>query len=175
MNLSDPPITTEWLGFGSVGVPRQTARRMRDIIRTSSNNIYVRKWAERIVEHVPSKDEIGECTAIFDFVKTNVRYAHDPRGMEFVQTPPYLLKHIELGTTPSGDCDDQTTLGLSLLRSLGYETAVRVTGYRDDGKFSHVYGMVRLGGRWTAFDTVPKESSFGFEAPNPKRRMDLVV
>ncbi len=173
--ILNAPVQKIDLGFGRVGVPRRTAQRMRDIIRKSSANLYVRKWAEKIVQDVVDRDEDGEVEAIYDFLQRKTRYARDPRGTEFIQTPPFVLKHIELGMVPSLDCDDYTVTGLSLLRSLGYPTIIRVTGYRDDGRFTHVYGMVKVDGRWVCFDPVRKDQFLGWEAPGKQRQIDLEV
>jgi transglutaminase-like putative cysteine protease len=148
---------------------------MKKIIHESAPNLYVRKWAEKLVSGIQPRDERGEAEAIFDFVQRSLRYARDPRGTEFVQTPLLLLTEIEQGKTPSADCDDYTTLGLSLLRALGFPVVIRVTGYRPDGTFSHVYGMVNINGVWTAFDAVRRDKDLGWEAPNKARRMDVKV
>jgi|SRR3972149_180425 len=171
----NPPVREEFLGYGPINVPMNTGGKMRDIIRESSKNPYVRKWAEKIVEGVQDRDEIGEVEGLFDFVQMKTRYAHDPKGTEFIQTPPYILKHIELGDKPSLDCDDYTVLGLSLARSLGYPTLIRITGYKDDGKFSHVYGLVKIRGKWVTFDAVRKDQKLGWKAPGMKRKMDILV
>lgn len=174
--ILDAPVTYEELGVGVIAVPRRTAAKMRGIILESAKNLYVRKWAEKMVADVMDRDEWGEANAIFNFIQSHTRYAHDPRGTEFIQTPPYILKHVELGIKPSLDCDDYAVLSLSLLRSLGYQTLIRVTGYNKINKrFTHVYGMVRVDGKWTAFDPVRKDQSLGWEAPNKCRVMDVEV
>lgn len=160
----DPPSKKEWLGLGLIAVPKNTARRMVKIIKESSYNPYVRKWAEKIVEGVKDRDEQGEIRALFRFMQKNTRFARDPRGMEYIQTPPYVLKHIEMGDKPSLDCDDYTVTGMSLARALGYRTAIRVVGYKK-GAFSHVYGMVRIkGDGWVMFDAVRKDIPLGWES-----------
>ena len=174
MILSAPVRRTD-LGSGRVGVPRRTAQKMREIIRKSSSNLYVRKWAEKIIEDVPDRDMKGEVEAIYTFLQRKTRYARDPRGTEFIQTPPYVLKQVELGMKPSLDCDDYTVSGLSLLRSMGYSTLIRVTGYKDDGRFSHVYGKVLVDGKWVNFDPVRKGQNLGWEAPGRRRQMDFEV
>lgn len=169
------PVREYNLGFGKVLVPQRTGAKIKEIVRKSAKNEYVRKWAERIVENVPDRDKWGEAEAIFNFVQTKTRYAHDPRFVEYIQTPPYVLKHIELGMKPSLDCDDYVTLMSSLLEALGYKTAVRITGYGPDGKYTHVYGLVKIDNRWVPFDPVRKDISLGQEAPFPRRVMDIEI
>ena len=98
------PVKREFLGFGKVVVPKNTALKMRKIIMKSAINEYVRKHAERIVEDIEDRDEIGEAKAIFNFIQMNTRYGHDPRGTEYIQTPHYILKQIEVGMRPTMDC-----------------------------------------------------------------------
>jgi hypothetical protein len=176
--LAAQPTRYESLGRGKLAVPQQTGRRMRAIILESSANPYVRKWAERVTRSLPDRDHDAEIQAIYSFLQNNTRYVADPRGTEYVQTPPFVLTQIEHRLNPGLDCDDYTVTGLSLLRSIGYDTAIRVTGYKPDNRFSHVYGMVRLPktGEWRAFDCVRKDEPLaGWEAPGKVRQMDLLV
>jgi len=175
LNFLNPLVRREFLGFGPVVVPRNTALKMRDMIREAAQNEYVRKWAEHITRGLRDRDEYGEVNAIFTFLQSKTRYVKDPRGFEYVQTPPYVLQQIDLGMQPGLDCDDYAVTGLSLLTALGYPTVIRVVGFMSDGKFSHVYGIVRVNGEWMTFDPVRKDVALGWEAPGAKRRMDVPV
>ncbi len=171
------PIELIELGSGRISAPMTTGKKMRERIIASGRNPYVRKFAEKIVERVEPRDQHGEVDAIFRFTQSRLRFARDPRGQEFVQSPVTLLRQIEVGDTPSGDCDDFTTLGLSLARSLGYDTVIRITGYPHNppGWFSHVYGMVNIKGTWVPFDAVRRDRELGWEAPARVRRIDIPV
>lgn len=171
----NPPIQKVFLGFGQDQIPKNTAYKMRDLIRQSAMNEYVRKWAEKIVEGVQDRDEAGEVGAVFDFMQAKTRYAHDIRGTEYIQTPPYVLKQIEIGSKPSLDCDDYVVTGLSLLRSIGYETGIRIASFRKDGKYKHVFGLVKIKGQWTPFDAVRKDKQLGWEAPGITKAMNIAV
>jgi len=168
------PTKTEFLGFGSVTIPRNTGLKMRNLIRKYGIDEYVRKWAERITENVRDRDLRGEVNAIFKFLQRSTRYVNDPRGIEYVQAPPYVLKHIEIGRKPGLDCDDYTVTGLSLLKSIGYKTAIKITAYKG-GRFSHVYGMILIRGKWVPFDCVRKDKELGWEAPRISRVMEIIV
>lgn len=169
------PVKTSFLGFGKLAPAVNTGNSMRLLIIEHGKNEYVRKWAERIIERIPDRDHMGEANAIFEFLQDKTRYANDPRGIEYIQTPEYVLKHIELGMRPSLDCDDYTVTGLSLLRSIGYKTRIKIVGFRNNNRFSHVYGMVKIDGKWVAFDCVRKDWSIGTESPNIKRVMMVNV
>lgn len=172
----NPPVETHFLGFGNTIISLNTAAKMREVIRTSAKNPYVRKWAEKIVERVVDRDRIGEIEVVYDFVQKSTRYANDPRGTEYIQTPPYLLTQIEMGDRPSLDCDDYTVLSLSLLRSLGYNTKIRIASYRPDKKFTHVYGLIEIPGEgWVVFDGVRKDVPLGWEAPKATSIKDFLV
>lgn len=179
LHYFDPQVRYEELGFGDVNISRNTVAKMRDIIRQSSANEYVRKFAEHIVMDVRDRDRKGEVYAIFKWLQDHTRYANDPLGTEYIQTPPYVLKQIEAGLIPSLDCDDYVVTGLSLLRSLGYRTTIRAVGWgkNPNQKYSHVYGMVMISPQlgWVAFDCVRKDQTLGWQAPGIKAIMDLPV
>lgn len=99
-----PTTETFSLGMIPTQISRNTGLRMRDIIKKSAVNEYVRKWAEHITQDIIDRDEHGEIEAIFKFLQSKTRYVHDPRGHEYTQTPPYILKQIEVGTKPGLDC-----------------------------------------------------------------------
>ncbi len=104
-NLANIPWHKEFNGFGDTATVN-TATKMKDIINSSAKNPYIRRWAEKILstKNVKSYDWIGEVEAIHNWVRDNIRYTHDPAGIEYLQTPPTLLMLIEQGERPMGDC-----------------------------------------------------------------------
>jgi hypothetical protein len=170
------PVKTVFLGYGNSTVSENTVNRMKEIIVTSGKNLYIRKWAERILQEasVPPRDSMGEVAAIYYFVRDHFRYTHDLRDAEFIQTPPYVLSQLESGKIPMLDCDDFTIVGLSLLRSIGYNTKIRIAGYRPDKKFTHVYGMVAVKGQWIPFDAIIKSKPFGWEGDGATIKKDIM-
>lgn len=177
MNLGwlNPKVKYSFLGFRNPAISVNTARIMRDHIRTAAHNPYVRHWAESMVQDVPDKVEWEEVDAIFSFLQSATRYQKDPRGLEYIQTPPHLLERVEMGQKPSIDCDDYTILGLSLLRSIGYDTKIRVVAFDKKRSYSHVYGMVKIDGEWTPFDAVRKDVDLGWETKKKVKWFDLRV
>lgn len=170
--VAGEPIEYINLGHGEVAI-ENTVKKIKQIINRASRKPYVRKWAEYIIRDVPDTRYYQELVAIQRFVRDNMRYTRDPRGMEFIQTPVYLLTLIERGLLPQGDCDDKTTLSLSLAKSIGFPVALRITGYRPNRKFKHIYGMVQVkigkSMRWIPMETVKKNRELGWESPNPTR------
>lgn len=177
--MSAVPRKEEYIGTGDTAIFR-TVDRMKSIILESSRNPYVREWAKNIVANITVNDKKNEARAVYDFVRDNVRYTRDPLGFEYIQTPPVLLEDIRLyqkrkGNRPVGDCDDMTVLSLSLLKSIGFPVAIKVVSFSDDRKFSHVYGLVKVGHEWIPVDCVRPEKGMGWESHGHTRVMETVV
>jgi hypothetical protein len=113
-------------------------------------------------------------------VRDNVRYTRDPAGFEYIQTPPVVLEDIRSyqigqGDRPAGDCDDMTVLSLSLLKSIGFQVAIKVVSFHNHKKFSHVYGLVQIGNDWITCDCVRPDRDMGWEAQGLTRVMETIV
>jgi transglutaminase-like putative cysteine protease len=122
----------------------------------------------------------AEAEAIFNFVRDNVRYTKDPYGFEYITTPPVLLEDIRLyiegkGDRPVGDCDDMAILSLSLLKSIGFQVAIKVVSFTQNKKFGHVYGLVRIGYDWVPIDCVRPDQSLGWESKGHTRVMETII
>lgn len=167
------PIRREFIGKGDFAI-KSTLNKMKKIIRLSSVNYYVRRWAEEIIGL--SETDKEKADAIFEFVVRNTHYVKDPHGFEFIRTPIVPLKLIEQGKIFAGDCDDLVVLSLSLAKSIGLPVALRAASYSIMPKkpFSHVYGLVKLDGRWIPFELV-KQNGLGYQHPNSTRIMDMEV
>jgi predicted transglutaminase-like cysteine proteinase len=157
------PVKILSISSGERGID-QTVDQMERVMLASLGNQEIRMRAEQIVSMVAPNDRMGEAEAVYQFVRDYVRYTKDPAGMEYVQTPQHILKMIDERGQAYGDCDDKTVLGLSLLKNLGFEVAIRVASYRASGQFTHVYGLVKIKGEWVVFDATPTHQSLGWEA-----------
>jgi len=177
--VSAIPRVEENIGSGDVAI-FNTVNKMKNIIRESSRNPLVRDWAKDIVSQVEVNDKFGEADVVFCFVRDNVRYTKDPFGFEYITTPPTLLEDIRLsmngkGNRPIGDCDDLTVLSLSLLKSIGFNVAIKVVSFHSNKKFSHVYGLVQIGHEWIPFDCVRPDQEMGWESRGHTRVMETIV
>lgn len=172
--IANTPITKEFLGYGEIAI-HNTVDKINQIVKVSAFNPYVRKFTESVISDLAPNDKMGELRAIHDFVKYKVRYTKDPYGMEYIQTPPLLLKQIEMKEQPAGDCDDMSTLTLSMMKSVGYPVATKITSYSPNKKFSHIYGLVFVDGRWIPTDTTLRSKQLGWEAPNITRMSEKEV
>jgi transglutaminase-like putative cysteine protease len=177
--MSAVPRTEEYIGTGDGAIYR-TVDKMKSIIIESSKNTYVREWAKKIVARVEVNNKKAEAKAVFNFVRDCVRYTRDPLGFEYLQTPPTLLEDIRLyqdgkGDRPVGDCDDMTLLSLSLLKSIGFQVAIKVVGFSKDKKYSHVYGLVKIGSEWVPIDCVRPDQELGWESQGHTRVMETII
>lgn len=173
------PRTEEYIGTGDNAI-YNTVSKMKQIISESSKNPYVREWARDILGYVDVNDKMNEARAVHNFVRDNVRYTKDPFGFEYIQTPPVLLEAIRErnksgGNRPTGDCDDMTVLSLSLLKSIGFPVAIKVVSFHENGRFSHVYGLVQVKGQWIPIDCVRPDKQLGWEATGLTRVMETQI
>lgn len=142
---NSPQATLSKIPDGNAGV-KDTLILMRQLVRQGKRDIRIRTLAASIVQHLSQKNWIGEIQALQNYVKVNIRYVRDIRGIETIQTPD---KTLELGY---GDCDDKSTLVASLLESIGHPTRFVACGFNGD-ELSHVYVETKLGNKWIGVET----------------------
>ncbi|HCJ52700.1 MAG TPA: hypothetical protein DHV25_03175 [Candidatus Kerfeldbacteria bacterium] len=174
--LSGYPVTLQGIGSGFNAI-ENTVKIMAKTIRESSRNIRVRNMATAIVYNVPEKDQMSEASAVLGWVHNNTRYVRDPQGTETLHSPLVALDKIEQGFQFQGDCDDSTTLTLSLLKSIGFPVRIRIAAYNQEStkKYSHVYGMVKINGVWYPVESIEKGAPVGWENPNFSETKDYEV
>jgi len=115
-------------------------RRITDMVRASIRKPEVRELAAAIVAQkcggdwcIREKDWPGESRALFDYVRHNVRYTGDIRGIDTFQSAIRTLLWA------AGDCDDMAILLAALLLSIGHLpelVVIRTTNSRD---WNHIY------------------------------------
>ena len=136
---------------------RETLRRMVAIARKYRGDETTVRAATAIIQHAGITDTRAQryqtIKAIQNWVRDRIGYAHDPNGVEMIQTPPATLMR------GYGDCDDKAILVATLLETLGFDCeflgvggtgqgwdtgcAVDANGFPD---YSHVLAAVRYGG-----------------------------
>jgi len=147
------------LASGRAGL-LQTLGQMRKYVNDGRVSPAIRNCALSLIYHTPARDQIGECDAIFSFVRDSIRYTRDVLGVETVSTAENTLM------SKMGDCDDQTVLLCSLIESIGYPTRFVVAGYNNPKMFDHVYSQIYINGSW--IDADPTENhQLGWAPPNP--------
>lgn len=122
---------------------------------------------------VPEKDWRAEMVALFNVVRSNVRYTLDFADADLYQHPRRILE------TRAGDCDDYTILLASLLKSVGHRVKARVIETKQSvGGWDHIYLVVGLPPQrptfWMPLDASVSKPA-GWEAPAKmvRRRRDF--
>ena len=144
--LLSAPVTTSTHPNGLAHVS-STVRTMARLATEEQSTYPVRNLATRITHGVPSKQYALELASIYRWVRDNIRYRKDPRGVEWVQRPTRTVLE------QAGDCDDIATLIAALVGSLGHEWRFHTVGESADVQ-SHVAVDVLVDGRWVTLDPV---------------------
>jgi hypothetical protein len=108
----------------------------------------IRQLAIQIVTTagVTGKDQYSQAVALFQWVKNNIGYIGDIRGIETVAHPLVTLQ------SGAGDCDDQAALVSALAESIGIPTRLKVVGNHPDC-FQHIFAELFVNGQWRPADT----------------------
>lgn len=81
---------------------------------------------------------------VFDFLKSEVVYKHDPPGVELLQSMPTLFSEDNVhGIYGAGDCDCFTTASLASLCVKGYNSGLGIylVGRSKDAPV-HIYAAI---------------------------------
>lgn len=145
-----------------------TAGLVARLIREGARDFYVRQKAIEIFRSrgVRAKDRLGEACALFDWVRSHIRYTRDIYRVELLHTARRMLE------LRAGDCDDMTILLGSMLMATGHPVRLALVGFRPDRPhaYSHIFPEVFVGGRWTPIDaTMPHP--IGWEPPARWKRV----
>jgi transglutaminase-like putative cysteine protease len=135
---------------------------MSKLVKHFKKNIEIRSLALSLVSEVTGrKNWTGQIKAIHAFVRDNIQYVRDVKGVETLATP---IKTLEFR---AGDCDDQAVLLASLLESIGHSTRFVAMKLKTFGPYVHVFTETKIGynpGQW-----YPLETTENFPAGKPMR------
>ena len=147
--MTPPPFpdraTLQEIPAGVEGT-RATLAVMRKLVREAKILPVIRNLAVIIIAGLPHKAYAEQAAAVQRWVRSNVQYVRDVRGVETITPPAYLVR------TRAGDCDDQATFVASLLESIGLPTRL-VAGGPNEQTYVHVWAEVEIGGKWCACET----------------------
>lgn len=132
-------------------------KTMAYIVQRFKVFIPLRELALAIVDGTRGKDHEAEARRVFDWVKENITYRRDVRGVETIASPMGTIQ------TGAGDCDDQAVLIAVLCMAIGIPARFKAVGFIP-GKLSHVYAQVRINGQWVAMDTTEPQP-MGWQPP----------
>jgi hypothetical protein len=143
---------------------KQTVALMRKLVDQAVSDASFVRFAKEIVRGVMPYNDIGEASAVYEWVKQNIRYTKDPVTKETLYPPAELLK------IRSGDCDDIAMLMGAIMIALGYPARLTTISANaaDPNEFSHVYLEAEVppgSGQWLAMDAARPGAQFGVEPP----------
>ena len=138
-DFSNQFLTLAEIADGAAGT-RTTLKVMRDLVRAGKRNPILRDAAQNVIRAVPAKNWLGEISAIFAFIRKNIRYSLDAHAIEIVQGPMITLR------AAYGDCDDICVLLATLLESIGHPCVLAALGFEEPGNYSHVLVLTSGGG-----------------------------
>lgn len=159
-------MTMEKITYSLMAIPngregiRATLKIMSKVVKKYKHNPYVRELALKLTKSLSQKNYPGEACAIHYFVRDQIRYVKDIRGIETIQTPLQTLRLRQ------GDCDDKSVLSAALLESLGHPTRFLAVGF--SGKhLTHVITQTKIGEKWVSLETT-EPVELGWTPPNIK-------
>lgn len=127
---------------------------MRAAINSGLTDPFVIETARRLVAALPSRDYDAHAKAVRAYLAEHLQFVRDPRGVEMLSTPRYLLTEISRRYIVQGDCDDAAILGCALAKAIGLRCRLVAVGFYDKrAPFVHVYGKIRGKSGWLDLDT----------------------
>lgn len=123
----------------------------------------IRQKALELTRYVRPKDWRGQVHALWEYVKTRVRYVRDTQGVETIHDAEQVLKQ------GAGDCDDKSILLSALLGSIDHPSRFVAVGFRH-GVFSHVLPQTVIGNKWIWLETT-EPVPMGWSPPRIVSRM----
>lgn len=142
----------------------QTVKMIRALVERFKKDIRIRGLAGAIV--CPFKKNVEKITAVFNWVRDNIKYVRDIDGVETIHTPYRILRQ------GYGDCDDLALIAATLLKAVGYKVFYVVTSNRRDKRFNHIFLKVSDGKRKYNFDATIK--TFDKARPGVTRKKILI-
>lgn len=144
----------------------QTINVMRQLVDEAQRDPAFRRLATDIVRSAPAFDDVAEAEALYNWVRSNIRFTKDPVTKETLYPPQELLK------IRAGDCDDISMLLGAFLMAVGYPARLVTVGANANApdQFSHVYVEGQVGGQWIPMDPARWDSQFGVEPPIVTRK-----
>lgn len=143
---------------------KQTIQLMRKLVDSAVSDQRFVRFAKEIVRGVLPYNDIGEASAVYEWVKRSIRYTKDPVTKETLYPPLELLK------LRAGDCDDIAMLMGAIMIALGYPARLVTIAASPENpeEFSHVYLEAEVppgSGQWVAMDAARPGAQFGLEPP----------
>lgn len=135
----------------------QTVFHMRQLVASGLTSPVILRWAQDITER--SHDPVTQVNAINAWLHAHFYFAEDPtevngvRVYDLLAHPVAQLEQYERFGRVVGDCDEAATLVAVLGKANLRPAKFRLVGFGPEPvRLSHVYTLLRAGGRWYNLD-----------------------
>lgn len=154
-------MQTQQIGAGDIGTAA-TLRKMRQLVNASLTDPVVVQTARSLAAQTFPRDRDSQAQLIKEYLSEHFYFVADPRGVELLTTPRFMLQDIAKRNIATGDCDEAAILGAALGKAIGLPARFVVLGFGVVGaSFAHVYTILRGGSRWFSLDvTKPQRGPF---------------
>lgn len=134
--------------------PTRLADEVEALISRDSRDVELIRQARRVVSGIASSQfgkrykipaTVSMIKAILEWVRTHVTYVKDPIGMELIETPSRIIKHIQENGQYAGDCDDITGLTGAMLRAIGIPSRACLVAFDRARGYQHIYAEAWVG------------------------------
>jgi hypothetical protein len=160
--LLGKPVKKKVIGVRSID---DRVKHIKDLIYKGKQDSEIRRLATELVRDLPDRDYNAEIAAIANYVKSNVRFTQDIKGMDTYFHP---IRTLESGVA---DCDDFSILLGSLFESIGHPVRLKVVQTKNASDFDHIYPLVNISdnetgetGNWIPVD-LSVNKPIGWEVP----------
>jgi hypothetical protein len=132
---------------------------MRELVTQAKRDGRIRKLSIAIVKSCQNKNFHCYAQAIHQWIVDNIKYLHDPPGVETLVAPWLMLEHR------GGDCDDHVMLFAAVCEAAGLPArfATIKADPSSPSEYSHVFSQVFLEGKWVTSDTTMPQHPFGWD------------
>lgn len=184
------PIHRYEIGSGDSAI-HKTAEWMKRLVDRDVNFPIVKSFAKQLTQGAWT--DLEKISAVFEWIKNNVRYIKDgklsqiikkqsvmytdkvfnnPEQVELLMSPKMQIEEILRGKTIQNDCDDQSMLFATIMKTLRIPVRFKIVSTNPMLTYNHVYSQAWDKG-WISADTIRKQHFLGFE-PNGITRQFVV-
>jgi transglutaminase-like putative cysteine protease len=132
--------------------PETTARWIYETAEKAAGEPEIIHLARSIVREIEEQDPLSEALAVYDFLRSKIRYTPDPERFEVVFGPWRLAQLWQRFGRWSEDCDTISASAYALLRSIGHTCRIRVVSFQLQPWPEHVFCEALVHGVWLAVD-----------------------
>ncbi len=125
----------------------QTMYLMRELVYRSKHNRLIKNTSVSLIKNLSPLDYLRQVKAVFDFIKSKMKYVKDYFQVEEIQSPQRILKSIQEYGYAYGDCDDMAIISASMLYALGFRLKFVVIATKPRN-YNHIRSEVFINGNW---------------------------